>query len=1028
MSRLPNRKLLDAPRGALSLSSQGSTTVITAPQCQRCVDRPRGLHQEVSVRVSSFPIKVACLLVLALCPLRLLSAQPATGVITTLAGTGTSNGNGDGALATAAGVASPSGVAVDGTGNVYIADTSNDRIRKVTVATGIITTVAGTTGGFFGDGGAATSARISNPEGVAVDGAGNIYIADTYNHRIRKVVAATGLIFTVAGSGSYGFGGDGGAATGAQLYYPYGVAVDSAGNLYIADSDNNRVRKVTAATGIITTLAGDGTYGYAGDGAAAFAAQMRGPTAVAVDSAGNVYISDTYNNRIRKVTAATGNITTIAGGGSDYGEGGAATAAELDDPRGVAVDGAGNVYVADYYHHRIRKVTAASGLITTVAGNGDSDFGGDGGAATAAALEYPEGVTVDGAGQLYIADTSSHRIRKVTASNTPALLMTTHAGTGTYGFAGDGGLATAAQLASPTATAVDAAGHVYFTDTANDRIRKINAGTGIITTVAGTYGGYFGDGGAATSAQISAPYGVAVDSAGNIYIADTYNHRIRKVVAATGLIFTVAGSGSSGFGGDGGAATAAQLYYPYGVAVDGAGNLYIADTYNNRVRKVTAATQVITTLAGSGVYGFSGDGAAAFAAQLRNPYGVAVDGAGNVYFADQDNYRIRKVTAATEVITTVAGGGSQFGEGGAATAARLDDPRGVAVDGAGNIYIADRYQQRIRKVTAATGLITTVAGNGTYGFDGDGGVATAATMYYPIGVAVDGEGSLYIADEQNDRIRAAIAPPPPTISTVQPSSGSTAGGLGVVITGTNLSGATVVIGGLAATVTGTTATTVNFTTPPHAAGVVNVTVTTPVGSATKVNAFTYIVLTAPASLSAVATSTTQVQLTWSVVSGAANYEVWRSSHNSAFTLAGTFAGTSTTDSGRAANTTYLYKVRARSGAGASPYTAVELATTIIFQDPVLLGIVATTEHIDELRTAVNAVRAAAGLSAATFTDPTLVAEATPIRLAHITNLRTALDAARSTLALPAVAYGQPSLTAGSVVRATHLTELRAGTQ
>lgn len=977
--------------------------------------------------VRSVTIRIALLAFLTVLesPLHPLSADPATGIMTTFAGTGSSVYGGDGGAATLAGVDSPSDVAALAS-YVYIADTSNDRIRKVDTATGIITTVAGTTGGFSGDGGPATSAQISEPGGLAVDGAGNVYIADTYNHRIRKVVAATGLIFTVAGSGTSGYGGDGGTATGAQLYYPTDVAVDGAGNLYIADSDNNRIRKVTAATGVITTLAGSGVYGFSGDGAAAFAAQMRNPRAVAVDSAGNVYIADENNDRVRKVAAGTGVITTVAGGGSSYGEGGTATAARLDNPRGVGVDAAGNFYIADTYNYRIRKVTVATGLIVTVAGDGDYGFDGDGGAATAASLYNPANVAVDGEGKLYIADAGNNRIRRVSAS-TPALLMTTLAGTGTYGYSGDGGPATSAYLASPYGTAVDAEGNVYFSDYGNDRIRKVNRSTGVITTVAGTYGGFFGDGGAATLARISNPRGIAVDGAGNLYIADQYNHRIRKVVKASGLIFTVAGSGTYGFGGDGGAATAAQLNYPTGVAVDAAGNLYIADQYNNRVRKVTAATGVITTLAGDGYYGFAGDGAAAFAAQLRYPVAVAVDGAGNVYIADEDNNRVRKVTAATGVITTVAGGGSNYLENGLATAARLEDPVAVAVDSMGNLYISDYYAHRVRKVTAATGLMTTVAGNGMNGFGGDGGAATAATLDYPIGVAVDAEGSLYIADSDNNRIRAAMAFVP-AITSITPNSGSTSGGVTVVITGSNLSGGSVVIGGVAATVTGTTSTTVNFTTPPHAAGLVDVTVTTPSGSATLVGAFTYFVLTAPAGFSATATGDSQVQLNWSAVPGAATYQVYRSSNAAAFTLVITTAAVAFTDTGRNANTTYLYKVRSRSGSGSSPFTPVDWATTTFFDDPTLIGASIRAVHITQLRAAINATRTAAGLPSFSFTDPVLIAGTTPVMLVHLTELRTALDAARESAGLTALNYAQPAIAAGSVIDATHLTELRQGTQ
>jgi sugar lactone lactonase YvrE len=261
-----------------------------------------------------------------------------------------------------------------------------------------VTTVAGNgTAGYSGDGGSAASAELHQTEGVTTDSAGNLYIADWTNNVIRKVTAVTGVITTVAGNGTAGFAGDGGAATSAELKGPTGIAVDSAGNLYIADQANNRVRKVAAATGVITTVAGNGTAGYSGDGGPATSAAMYSPTDLAFDSAGNLYISDNANNRIRKVTLTTGVITTVVGNGTagSTGDGGSATSAELDAPAGLAFDSAGNLYIADALNNRIRKVTAATGVITTCAGNGTAGFTGDGGAATSAELHTPARVVVD---------------------------------------------------------------------------------------------------------------------------------------------------------------------------------------------------------------------------------------------------------------------------------------------------------------------------------------------------------------------------------------------------------------------------------------------------------------------------------------------------------------------------------------------------------------------------------------------------------------------------------------------------------
>ena len=675
-------------------------------------------------------------------------------IITTIAG-----GFGDGVSALNTPLNFPYATAVDGSGNIYIADNLNNRIRKVTASTGIISTVAGNgIAAFGGDGSAATLANINIPQAITVDGSGNIYFADFSNQRIRKITASTGIITTVAGNGIAAFGGDGSAATLANLNNPQGVALDVSGNIYIVDRNNHRIRKVTASTGIISTVAGNGIAAFGGDGSAATLANINFPRGVAVDGTGNIYITDQGNNRIRKVTASTGIITTVAGNGilGYGGDDSAATSAKLFNPVGVAVDGAGNIYIADVSNHRIRKVTALTGIISTVAGNGTGAYGGDDSAATLAKLFSPSGVTLDGSGNIYIADASNFRIRKITVSTG---IISSVAGNGTASYRGDGSAAIMANLYNPTGVAVDGSGNIYIADFYNQRVRKITASTGVISTVAGNgTQAYGGDNSLATLANLTRPSGVAVDGLGNIYIADSKNHRIRKVTATTGIISTVAGSETGGFGGYGGddsAATSAKLKDPQGVAVDGSGNIYIADASNHRIRKVTASTGIITTVAGSGTLGFAGDGNAANLARLNNPIGVTVDGNGNIYIADANNHRIRKVTASTGVISTIAGDGTLGfgGDGNAAILANLNTPSGVTVDGSGNIYIADANNQRIRKVTASTGFISTVAGNGTQSNLGDGSAATLANLYYPTSIALDVLGNIYIADKNNNRIR-----------------------------------------------------------------------------------------------------------------------------------------------------------------------------------------------------------------------------------------------------------------------------------
>ena len=739
----------------------------------------------------------------------------APGDISTFAGTGTSGFSGDGGAATAAQFDEPRGIAMDSAGNLFIADRFNNRIRKVTPS-GLVTTVAGGgTGSVWGDGGAATAALLYDPYSVAVDSAGNLFIVERTINRIRKV-NTSGIITTIAGTGTGagGFSGDGGPATAAQFYHPSGIAVDSAGNVFIADSNNLRIRKINTS-GIITTVAGNGAaQGNFGDGGAATAANLSYPLGVAVDSAGNLFIADTDHNRIRKVDTS-GIITTVAATGASgfLGDGGAATAARLDSPKGVTLDSAGNLFIADYDNYRIRKVNT-SGIITTVAGNGTFGFSGDGGAATAASLHAPSGVAVDSAGNLFIADTYNHRIRKVagnaivpppassslsinsisanegnTGTTNFVFTVTRNgntAGTSRANYATINGTATApADYASKTGTVTFAAGAttatitilvkgdtVYepdetFSVTLSNAIgASISGATGVgtivndeavgasdvINTVAGSgYRGYSGDGGAATAADFDHPFGVAIDRAGNFYVADPGNHRVRKV-SASGVVTTVAGIGAFGFSGDGGAANLAQLYTPLGVAVDSVGNLFIADSGNSRIRKVNT-NGVIRTVAGASISGFSGDGGAATAASLNHPKGVAIDSAGNLFIADTNNSRIRKVNTSGVIITVAGNGTSGFsGDGSAATAASLNFPTGVALNSAGDIYVADYPNHRIRKVNTS-GVITTVAGNGTFGFSGDGGAANETQLDRPHGVAVDGAGNLLIADSGNSRIR-----------------------------------------------------------------------------------------------------------------------------------------------------------------------------------------------------------------------------------------------------------------------------------
>ena len=625
--------------------------------------------------------------------------------------------DGENGPAISARLAFPFDVAVDRRGNVYIADSLHHRIRRVDPS-GTITTVAGTgTRGNGGDGGPAIEAQLSGPQGVPVDSAGNLYIADSANDRVRRV-NASGIITTVAGTGSSGYGGDGGPAIDAQMGDPRAVAVDAAGNLYITQTTSSRIRRVDAS-GIITTVA----------------TGLRHPRGVAVDAASNLYIADLGNHRVQRVDAE-GNVTTVTGTGTrgTSGDGGPAFEAQLDNPQGVVVDSGGNLYISG--RAQIRRVDG-SGTITTIAGIGESGYSGDGGPAIAAELNGPSGLALDVSGNLYIADTSNYRIRRVDGTGT----ITTIAGIGESDYSGDGGPAVLARLYDPAGVTVDGEGNLYIADSGNHSIRRVD-GAGTITTVAGTgTRGNGGDGGPAIEAQLSSPKGVAVDSGGNLYIADTFNHQVRRV-DPQGIISTV----MSG------------LHTPRGLAVDSAGNLYIAEPQRHRILRLDGAG-TITTVAGTGASGSSGDGGPAVAAHLYLPRGVAVDGVGNLYIADTANDRIRWVDR-SEIITTVAGSGDGlYSRGtGPAVEATLHYPNSVAVDSTGNLYIADRLNNAIRRVDRA-GIITTIAGTGKTGSSGDGGPALEAELHWPRGIAVDNSGSVYFSDTENHLIRVLSRPP-----------------------------------------------------------------------------------------------------------------------------------------------------------------------------------------------------------------------------------------------------------------------------
>jgi len=647
------------------------------------------------------------------------------------------------------------GVAVDRSGNVFIVLTNDSVVVRLDTS-GQLTLVAGNgIPGFSGDGGPAALAQLSYPTAAATDAAGNVYILDNGNFRIREV--SNGVINTVAGGGSLFSVPDNTPATSAALtgLNPYGLAVDSAGSFYFSAGNILKV-----SNGVITTVAGGGLG--LNDNVPATSAFVS-PAGLAIDAEGNLYYADTCYNRIRKVS--NGMVSTVAGNGKPvpallgFGcapsvagpDTGTATSVTLNGPQGVGVDAAGNVYFmegAPSFGARAREVS--KGVITTVAGGNPSVLGtalGDNIPATSAVLYLVGGIAVDTAGNLYIADNYGPfdigRLRQVSNG-----VITTIAGAS--GVSGDNGPPALAQLNFPVNVAVDTQGSLYVVDFSNNVVRK--ASSGLITTIAGTFSVFHDSGsGAASSISLYGPEAVAVDSAGNVYIADTGNVRIVEISGGT---FTTVVTG----------------VFATSIAVDASGNLYFTDTGGNRIGELSNGA-VITIAGGLGA-GFSGDNGPAAAAQLSGPAGIAVDAAGNIYFADVNNQRVRKISKG--VISTVAGNGTAgfSGDNGPATSAQLNLspiqrlPSGIAVDASGNLYIADTANQRVRRVS--NGTITTIAGDGTSGFSGDNGPAAAAQLDNPLGIATDTAGRIYVADASNGRIRVLAPPlgPQPLISLV----------------------------------------------------------------------------------------------------------------------------------------------------------------------------------------------------------------------------------------------------------------------
>jgi sugar lactone lactonase YvrE len=648
------------------------------------------------------------------------AALASTFSFTTLAGSGgtvstSADGSGSDAQFDA-----PRGIAVDREGNYYVADTRNNIVRKITPS-GVVTTLAGTGGTEGGTNGTGAQARFNEPFGVAVDDAGSIYVADASNNAVRKITAA-GVVTTFAGGN--GAGSADGTGTSAQFDEPRGICIDSTGTLYIADYDNHTIRKITTA-GVVTTLAGRADVPGNADGVGT-AASFRGPMGIAVDATGIVYVADTGNRSIRRISAS-GTVTTVSLSGST-----------LSEPRGVAVTSSGTILVADYGSHTIRSISS-SGTVTTLAGAIDSPGTADG-ASSSARFHYPSALALLSDGSLAVADTDNDTIRGVRDN-----VVRTIAGRAGRVLTADG-QGTNARFDAPYATAVDSTGVVYVADTSAHVIRRIGT-DGVVTTFAGLPGSFGIDDGTADGARFYSPTGVAVDSSGNLYVADSMNSTIRKITPGR-VVTTLAGTGRAR-GNTDGTGAAARFSQPFGVAVDGAGTVYVTDSQAGTIRKITSAG-VVTTLAGQAGSAGSTDGTGA-SARFTVPYAIVVDSTGTLFVVDHGNHTIRRVTA-TGVVTTLAGtAGSSGSTDGTGTAARFNYPSGITVARDGTLYVADTDNQTIRALSAS-GEVTTVGGtsNRVGSTDGSG---TAARFFNPKGISIGLDGKLYIADLGNRAVR-----------------------------------------------------------------------------------------------------------------------------------------------------------------------------------------------------------------------------------------------------------------------------------
>jgi len=633
--------------------------------------------------------------------------------VTTFAGVVPGFADGTGA---AARFTSPHGVAMDGS-SVFVADCGNHTVRKIVVATGEVTTLAGAARITGSADGVGSDARFNSPEGMTIVGT-DLFVTDRENHTIRKIDITTRKVTTFAGAAGF-YGSADGTGAAALFKRPSGITTDGT-NLYVADQGNHTIRRVVITTGEVTTLAGTAGVSGSADGTGP-TARFNFPIGVATDGA-SIYVADGMNRTIRKVVIASGTVVTIAGtagAGSFSPTDGIGTVAQFGWPAGITMSGT-NLFVTHGLFERVRKIDTTTGAVTTLAGHTGGSADGIG---IRARFNGPWGITTDGS-NLYVADAFNDTIRKVGISDKSVTTLAGHSPSGS-----DDGTGLSAQFNYPQDVTTDGTS-LYIADSYNNAIRKVSIATGVVITLA----------------QFNNPSKLTTDGV-NLFLVDALNFTIRKIVIATGEVTTLAGAAGLS-GATDGTGTTARFSSLDGITTDGI-NLYVVDSGNHIIRKIVISTGEVTTLAGTAGLSGSADGTGA-AARFTDPKGITTDGR-NLYIADRLTLTIRKIAISTGEVTTLAGMSGVSGTvDGTGTAARFYEPYGITTDGT-NIYISDRGCNTIRKIVIATGDVTTLAGVAwTTGFvDGSG---TSAFFYSPSGMTTDGT-SLFITDSGNHSIR-----------------------------------------------------------------------------------------------------------------------------------------------------------------------------------------------------------------------------------------------------------------------------------